>query len=579
MYTYITKKHYLILSLIVLTAIFLPLIHTNAFRYTFIEPKFALYDIVTSLISLYYFYYKKEFRLTLLSFLSFIIMFFMLLSIFQSANIVYSFELIFRFFNLIIFTALIYDFLKRKIISIEQIGNFFTLVAFIFSLYYFYGTKNHPIFTNNTSFSPIGFINYTAHVLNIWIPILLLNFFIQKNKFFKYSSLILMVFLIDMLVLSAARASILGLLLAEIFMILLLLIKHRKMKFYPIIGLVFFSLYFLHNYLEPKSINNITEKINRVDISEVISIQTTKSNNQKSNSQKDFFNYQNLNKLSSYRLNVYNNTWDMILDNSWGVGAGNYEYLHPKYAKTGTAFRTPYVNEKQVWTNPHNIILKIASELGWLGGLLFVIIFTLLIKMAISTVLKGERMDAIIAIGIGATLFNSMLSAVFLTPVQLFFVAFLFAILLYRYHTLVSSKTLFTLNKIYGKSLLIIIPLFFIFFHLSKYYNNQFTTQRNYVYLEKALMLNPYNDKAIVKQAQFSAYAKHDYPLAIHYLQKYLMLYPYNISAHIKKANFEYRLKRYPDALKTIEHLLSFDKKNKKMLDLKRRILTIRKNL
>ena len=166
-----------------------------------------------------------------------------------------------------------------------------------------------------------------------------------------------------------------------------------------------------------------------------------------------------------------------------------------------------------------------------------------------------------------------MLSAVFLTPVQLFFSTFLFAVLLYRHHLLNPYKTIFTLNKLCCKSFLIFIILFFSLFHLSKYYNAQFTKQRDFNYLEKAIKLNPYNDKAIIKQAQFAAYAQHDYALAIHYLEQYLELYPYNINGHIKKANFEYKIKRYNAALKTIAHLLSFDGSNKKMLELKKRIL------
>ena len=70
MYKKIMTKHYLLLSMLLFTAIFLPLIHSNAFRYTFIEAKFAFYDIVTSSITLYYFYYKKEFQLSYLSLFS-----------------------------------------------------------------------------------------------------------------------------------------------------------------------------------------------------------------------------------------------------------------------------------------------------------------------------------------------------------------------------------------------------------------------------------------------------------------------------------------------------------------------------
>jgi tetratricopeptide (TPR) repeat protein len=130
-------------------------------------------------------------------------------------------------------------------------------------------------------------------------------------------------------------------------------------------------------------------------------------------------------------------------------------------------------------------------------------------------------------------------------------------------------------KRLYAKAFLVFIPLFFMLFYLSKYHNNQFTRQRSFKHLEKAVTFNPYNNQAIIKQAQFSAYAKRDYSLAIYYLGKYLELYPYNIDGHIKKANFEFREKRYQDALKTVNHLLKFSKKNKKMKKLKKKILLI----
>jgi O-antigen ligase len=561
--------HAFVLLVLALGSVSLTLIHTNAFRYTFIEPKFALYDIISSSIMLYYFYYKKEFQLSLLAILSFIILLFMLLSMFQSANVIYSFELIFRFFNLTIFIALLYDLLKTKVITLQHIGNLLTFTSFIFIGYYYYGTHISHVFTSHTSFSSIGHINYTAHVLNIWIPIVGLNFFIQKNIFFKYTSLLVAIFLIDILIISGARGSIVGLILSEVFIVIILFIKYKKFKLYPLITLLLISLFILHKSLAPSSISHISNKIDRVTLTtKIVKTESTKNHL-----------YKRLNRLSSSRLNAYNNTFDMILDNPWGVGAGNYEYIHPLYAKVGSPFSTPYVKEKYVWTNPHNIILKFFSELGWLGGLFFFILLLVLFKMTLHIILHGDTKDYFIAIGVGATLFHAMLSAVFLTPVQLFFVSFLFAVLLYRHHIFKSSKTLFSLRKIYGKAFLLFILLFFILFHLSKYYNNQFTTQRNFSYLEKAILLNPYNDNAIIKQAKYTAYAKHDYSLAIYYLEQYLKLYPYNIDGHIKKASFEYRMKRYKAALKTIEHLLSFDKKNKKMLNLKKRILTIRKNL
>ena len=86
----------------------------------------------------------------------------------------------------------------------------------------------------------------------------------------------------------------------------------------------------------------------------------------------------------------------MILDNPWGVGAGNYEYIHPLYARLGTPYTTLYINEKKVWTNPHNIILKFFSEIGWIGGGFFILLLFLLLKMSFTLLSYGNKEDYLI---------------------------------------------------------------------------------------------------------------------------------------------------------------------------------------
>ena len=145
----------------------------------------------------------------------------------------------------------------------KDIGKLFTFSTFLFLIYYYYGTYITHIFNSNTSFSSIGHVNYTAHVLNIWIPFLLLNFFIQTNNFFKYSSLIIVVCLTDILLVSGARGSILGLIFTEFSIFIFLFIKHKKLVFYPIITLILIVSFLSHKYIMPSSITKITTKIER----------------------------------------------------------------------------------------------------------------------------------------------------------------------------------------------------------------------------------------------------------------------------------------------------------------------------
>lgn len=547
-------KYNLIIYFLILLSISLPIIHSNIFRYIFEDPKFALYDICSSIITIYYFYNKKEIHFSLFSILNFILLFLMVISIIQSVNIGSSIETLFRFFNTVILTAFIYELLNSNKINLKQLNNIVFISAFIFSIYYLYGTQLSNIFVSRNSFSPIGHINYTSHLLDIWIPLLLLNFFIQKNNVIKYLSLIIMLFLVNLLVVSMIRGSIISIIISEITVILFLFFKFRKIVLYPIITISIIIIFWLNQIFFPTTIEKY------VDINTALPSNITEINIEK------------INSISANRLNIYKNTIDMIIDNPLGVGIGNFEYIHPKYAKVSTPYATNYVNEFEVFSNPHNIILNFTSELGWIGGGIFIVIIIFFIRMVFYNIYYGNKIDYIVAIALGTNFLHSMLSAIFLTPANMFFMTFLFAILLYRYFNRVEKKILFIFKKVYLKFLFIGILLFFLIFHISKYYCNQFTVQRDFKYIEYAILFNPFNEYALLKRARYEAYVNRNWTLAIFYLDKLLILYPYHISGLIKKATFEYRAKQYNNALITIDKLLLIDYKNKKMLTLRDRI-------
>ena len=544
------------LKILFILSILLPIINSEVFRYQFEDSKFALFDMGSSVITVYYFYYKKELHFTYFGILVLILLFLMILSIFQSVNIGYSFESLFRFFNTVILVIFIYERLKSKQITIEQLNNFVLIASFIFSIYYTYGVY-FDIFGSRNAFSPVGHVNYTAHLLDIWIPLLLLNFFIQKNLFLKYFSLFLMLFLVELLLISMIRGSILSLVVSEVGIVLFILLKSKKIVIYPLITFSLIALFLINKAFYPSTIEKHVDK--NVEIPSTITKIDT----------------QVLNRVSANRLNIYSNTIDMIIDNPFGVGIGNFEYIHPKYAKVGTIDATNYVNEFEVFSNPHNIILNFSSELGWVGGFLSIVILIIFIIIMVSNILHGDIRDYIIATAFFTNLLHSMLSALFLTPVHLFFVTFIFAMLLYRYFSRAKKRVILTLKLTHLKFLPILMFLWFLTFYISKYYCNQFTVQRNFKYIEYATLFNPFNEYAYLKHARYEAYANKDYSLALFYIDKFLALYPYSINGLIKKATFEYQLKQYRRALNTVDKLLLLDYKNKKALKLKNRISNI----
>ena len=568
------KEQKIITYLLIFVAILLPIVNTeDIFRYRFEDIKFMIYDFFSSIVVIYYFNYKKKFNISFLFVIIFLFMIAMILSVLQSVNVVASMLYIFRFFNTVIFIVFLYDLLKEKKINLENIGNLILLSSLIFSLYYIYGTEFKNIFHLPTPFSSIGHFNYTGHVLNIWIPILLLNFYIQKNRIIKITSLFTMLYLVNLLVLSSSRGSMFGLALSELVVILFLFLNKRT-SYIPIIALSLISIFFIYKTFFPEMIVDTLNKFKNLEY--LVASKDSVEHPKDISVDKEIVNIplkeSKINVASSGRFNMYRNTVEMILKNPNGVGIDNFEYIHPKYAKVSTINATPLIGLNILLKHPHNIILKYTSEIGIFGGILFIIIIYMIIKMLLFNITNGDIIDIIITISFGATLFQSMFSAVFLTPVSIFFISFLIAMILYRYSVLGSFKIIFEISKFKYYYLYFIVIIFLSLFYLSKYYDNQFTTKRNYKYIQKAININPFNETALLKIARYEFYANKNYEQALYYIDDFLKIYPYSMKGLIEKIRLECKLKKYDCALLTIDKYLTIDKNNKKINLLKNKL-------
>jgi O-antigen ligase/Flp pilus assembly protein TadD len=81
------------------------------------------------------------------------------------------------------------------------------------------------------------------------------------------------------------------------------------------------------------------------------------------------------------RLNLWRHTLDMIVANPLlGVGLGNWQFLYPAFS------RGDQVNVSASPSRPHNDLLWVASELGLLGLLAFLVILIVVGRMALALI-------------------------------------------------------------------------------------------------------------------------------------------------------------------------------------------------
>ena len=126
------------------------------------------------------------------------------------------------------------------------------------------------------------------------------------------------------------------------------------------------------------------------------------------------------------RMEIWEQTWKMVLDHPAGIGLGNYEVLEPVYVDAGRA---------GIWyRHAHNDYLQLVTEAGWAGAVPLVIGFFLFlfrgIRRAVRVGFDVGRFRLFVAIGSLAGLcsmaFHGFLDFNFQIPAnQVFFVLLL----------------------------------------------------------------------------------------------------------------------------------------------------------
>ncbi len=517
---------------ILVTGLFISTLHFNVFYYSHDTPKWFVFDIATTLFVAYSLRNQKQIQFSYLGALVLTLIYLMVISLWWAPHKVAGVEFILRFTNA---ALVIYCLLKRYSQEklLEIVLNTIFISALGFSCLFILERYILELSFNVGTFSPIGFINNTSAVFNIWVPgLVIYAVTYQKNRTKLVLSIFTLLVVISVLMEAGTRGAILGLSLSELVIFLIVLRKNAKqaVAFLTITALLLLGI----------GIYNVSDSLQNGRLDAKLSVMKN-----------------SIGQAGESRINMLQNTWQMTLDNPFGVGVNNFEYIHPKYAQVGTQGASSFVNENQILRTPHNILVKIFSELGLIGGSLFTILIIFCFFVAIYNAFKGCYIDKWLFVGVSATLFHTMVSAVLLTPASLFFFVLLMTAVIKRsmLQNRVERRFRLRLPLIIKGSYLTII-IFSCSMVFSEYFAFKGRTDYDGDYLIEAVKFNPQNDRALLNLSQYYYYRNKDLEASLDSIDRFLSLYPYHIAGLMMKAERHYQLENMNEAKKTLDKLL-----------------------
>lgn len=523
-------------------------IHWDVFYYAYDTPKWFVFDLS---LSLFVICNRKYLLLPRVNWFGAVCGAFFLsifLLSFKAAHTSMAVEFTYRYF-LVISTIYVLNkkYSGEELVNILQIVVLLSAIAFVLVFYFERYYFKRPY--NVGSFSTFGFINNVGQVYNIWLPVLI--WLVVRN----YRSVKYMVILIPLVTASVSilmeasvRGSIFGLFIGEGVVFLIVFLRDIKKAFiFLSTSIALLIGIFSYNFFDSLESGRLSNKLSAME---------------------------NTISASQSRLNMFSNTFDMIIDNKLGVGTNNFEYYHPYYGKPEGEGASPYINENQILRTPHNIVLKVYSEQGLIGGTIFLLMLIWVYLKAIRNAYDGDFYDRWLCVACTALFFHSLLSAVFLTPASLFFSILLFSLIIKRSEELRTRKSIIELRipeSLVALSGLLVVSLCVVF-TFSDFYAYKGFRGYDTKALKLAVQLNPSNDRAWYTLSHIQYRKYHDVTASLDSIEKFLQRYPYHIAAHQIKSERLYQLGRYEDALRNTQRLLSYYPSYRKAQQLERTI-------
>ena len=518
--------------LLILAAVLISTVHLKQFYYSYDTIKWLIFDVILSTLVIINWPKKQNFLISYFGLLFLTLIAYMLFSLSHAPNIMMGIEFIMRFFLVFVLGhMLVKRYSKRELLE-------WTLLSVVISALFFsiqFVLERHLfVYSYNVgSFSPFGFKNNAGQVFNIWVPCLVLFIFLNRQSLWKAAlGAILLLFVVSLLMEAGTRGPAVGLVLGELLVFSIMLFQNPKRAVYFLsVTLLLGSGMLLYKFSDALQGGNLSGRLASME--------------------------NNIAASSGQRIQLFQNTWEMTLDNPIGVGINNFEYIHPKYGNPGTPEFSPYINERQVLRTPHNIVLKLYSEIGLIGGTLFLIMLGYLLLSAFYNAIKGTLIDKWLLVAVVATLFHSMVSAVFLTPGSLLFSFLLFALVQSRFLTAYKPSFQLQINfYLMARWSILTIPLLSGCIIISAFFAYHGRLQFDDKLLLKALAFNPHNDRALYTLSHVYYRRDRDVQASLETINSFISINPYHLAGLYIQCERQFQLHEIRHAKDGIDNLL-----------------------
>ncbi|MDX8387794.1 MAG: O-antigen ligase family protein [Ghiorsea sp.] len=418
--------------------------------------------------------------------------------------------------------------------------------SFIFSLRYWwsyvldYGKPNYNI---HVLFSPIGHVNFTGDVLIMLLPILLWALLTVKNPIIKVINWFSATTVLTILLVASSRGALGGLAIACI-VLGLLIIKHypsikkisNKKKYY-LPSALFFSV-ILTSFLTYQALPFHYRDLARISSTagQAASGQSKIELTPGAEQPPLVDIWVKLSPLLGARTSIFASATAMTLEAPLlGQGTGNFAWVYPNFSNRYTDFRDPLSSARTFTTNPHNVVLQIASQNGIPAMLIFMgLLLFFWYRLVKSTWIKWDPWLAAGAGALSAVIFDALFNHTFFNPASMF----VFALLAGSWwgKLFLQEKKPFTIPTRSSALVMVIVVLLLAIWPtrwlLSEWSVGQAMAYAKHPQLESQHYQTAYgwdqeNFRAVFGMGQV-AYKQKKYAKSAQYFEKFERFYPYN---------------------------------------------------
>jgi tetratricopeptide (TPR) repeat protein len=417
----------------------------------------------------------------------------------------------------------------------------------VFSLRYWWSYAfdyGKPGYNVSVLFSPIGHVNFTGDVLIVLLPALIWMLAVRSEPVLKVLNWFSVATVATVLLVASSRGA-LGGLAVGLLVLVPFLLKHGKMWrgslrkkelwLPPLLWVgtaLFASLIIYH------SLPYHYRELARVSGAVQASFESKALTEGVEQPPLAFF-WQSLSPWLGDRTPIFASATAMSFDAPLlGQGTGSFALVYPGYSNRFPDFRDSLSSERTFTTNPHNILLQLATQNGIPATLIFLGLLGFFWYLLVRTLWKAwDGWCAAGVVAISAAIFDAMFNHVFFNPASMF----VFALLggswwgyVWKPHGVVRVVPVLWNRGIAITLLLVTICLSVwpVRWLISEWNVGQAMAHMRQpataaAYYDRAYRWDAYNFRAVLGRAQ-TAYQQRRYADCIEQLIHFERIYPYN---------------------------------------------------